>query len=156
MSLLLLLFPAAAANSMSLSLARRISSRSACENPPPPQLLESTRTLAPAVSAKAALACTTNSMALIAPSVVPDPPAFRNLAPMILAVQFTPATPMLLFPTAPMVPEQCVPWLLSSSGLQVLLMALKPCVPAAQLMVMLPMVTVKSAGADQMLAARSG
>src|SRR5713226_2434377 len=142
MSLLLLLFPAAAANSMSLSLARRISSRSACENPPPPQLLESTRTLAPAVSAKAALACTTNSTALIAPSVVPDPPAFRNLAPMILAVQFTPATPMLLFPTAPMVPEQCVPWLLSSSGSQVLV------VP--------PMVTVKSAGADQMLPARSG
>ena len=42
------LLPAAATNSMLLALALLISSRSACENPPPPQLFESTRTLAAA------------------------------------------------------------------------------------------------------------
>ena len=35
---------------------------------------------------------------------------------MMLAVQFTPATPAPLLPTAPMVPATCVPWSLSSLG----------------------------------------
>src|SRR5437879_11591318 len=61
-SLLEMELPAAATNSISLALARLISSSRAWENAPPPQLFESTRTLAPLVAAKAALACTANSM----------------------------------------------------------------------------------------------
>src|SRR5712691_9655246 len=112
---------------MSLALALLISSSSAWEKPPPPQLFESTRTLTPAI-----LALTAKSMALIASAVVPLPAEFRNFSPMMRVVQFTPTTPTPLFPTAPMVPETCEPWLLSSRGLHVLLMALKPWVPAAQ------------------------
>src|SRR2546422_7029455 len=72
-SLLEMELPAAATNSISLALARLISSSRAWENAPPPQLFESTRTLAPPVAAKAALVCTANSMALIALAVVPEP-----------------------------------------------------------------------------------
>ena len=36
---------------------------------------------------------------------------------MILTFQFTPTTPTPLLPTAPIVPETCVPWLWSSNGL---------------------------------------
>src|SRR5437899_9289628 len=81
-SLLEMELPAAATNSISLALARLISSSRAWENAPPPQLFESTRTLAPLVAAKAALACTANSMALIALAVVPEPVASRNLLPI--------------------------------------------------------------------------
>src|SRR5216684_5384416 len=109
-SLLEMELPAAATNSISLALARLISSNRAWENAPPPQLFESTRTLAPLVAAKAALACTTNSMALMASAVVPVPVASRNLLPMMLAVQFTPTTPVPLFPTAPIVPERWLPY----------------------------------------------
>src|SRR5262249_24097937 len=95
-------------------------------------------------------------MALIALAVVPVPVASRNLEPMMLAVQFTPTTPRALLPTAPTVPETCEPWLLSSAGLQVLVIALKPCEPAGQVMERPPMLTEKVAGADQAFALRSG
>ena len=52
----------------------------------------------------------------MAPAVEPEPPLFRNLMPTIFACQFTPTTPMLLFPTPAMVPEQCEPCPLSSNG----------------------------------------
>src|SRR5712691_5137777 len=94
-------------------------------------------------------------MALIAPAVVPLPLASRNFEPMMLAIQFTPTTPTALLPTAPIVPDVCEPWLLSSSGLHVLVIALNPCVPAAQAIARPPTVTVNAAGADQTLAARS-
>src|SRR5262245_15916952 len=97
-----------------------------------------------------------NSTALIASAIVPLPLASRNLMPITLAIQFTPTTPSPLFPTAPIVPETCVPWLWSSIGLQVIAMALKPCDPAGQVIGTPPIVTVYGAGADQTLAARSG
>src|SRR5437773_1983382 len=96
-----------------------------------------------------------NSIASIAPAVDPLPLASRNFAPMMLAIQFTPTTPDPLLPRAPIVPDTCDPWSLSSRGLHVLVMALKPCVPAAQLIVP-PMLTVNAVGADQTFAARSG
>src|SRR6267378_5066974 len=96
------------------------------------------------------------SMALMAPAVEPLPPESRNFAPMMLASQLTPTTPTPLLPTAPIVPDTCEPWLLSSSGLHVLLMALKPCVPAAHVIKSPPMFTMNAVGADQTLAARSG
>src|SRR6267378_549270 len=74
---------------------------------------------------------------------------------MMLAVQFTPTTPRVLLPAAPMVPDTCVPWPLSSRGSQVLVIALKPCVPAAQVIVRPAIVTVKDVGADQTFALRS-
>ena len=40
---------------------------------------------------------------------------------MIETCQLMPATPMPLLPTAPIVPETCVPWPLSSIGLESLL-----------------------------------
>ena len=67
-----------------------------------------------------------NSIALIALASVPLPAASRNLLPMTLATQFTPVTPTALLPRAPMVPDTCVPWLLSSMGSQVFRMALNP------------------------------
>ena len=78
----------------------------AWEKPPPPQLLLVRRT--PIMVAY--------SMASTASAVEPLPPAFRNFSPMIWTSQITPATPMPLFPTAPMVPEQWEPWPLSSMG----------------------------------------
>ena len=41
----------------------------------------------------------------------------------MLTAGSTPITPILLFPTAPIVPETCVPWLLSSSGSHAFVMA---------------------------------
>src|SRR5262245_18517511 len=102
------------------------------------------------------LAWIANSMHSMASAVFPLPDALRNLSPMMLVVQFTTTTPELLLPLAPIVPETWLPWLLSSSGLQVLLTALKPCDTAGQLIVWPPTVTVNAAGADQMFAARSG
>src|SRR5713101_9046927 len=96
-----------------------------------------------------------NSIALIAFEMLPLPPESRNLLAMMLAVQLTPTTPTPLLPLAPMVPDVCVPWLLSSIGSHVFKIALKPCVPAAQVIVVPPIVTVKFEGADQTLAARS-
>src|SRR6266481_614793 len=111
--LLLVPLPAAATNSMSLLLALLISFKSDCEkqlDPEQPQLFESTRTLAePVAPPNATLAWIVNSIALIAFAVVPEPVESKNLEPMILAVQFTPTTPRLLLPRAPMVPETCVP-----------------------------------------------
>src|SRR5262245_23851183 len=99
-----------------------IASSRACENPPPPQLLDRMRTLAPAPNVF--LAWIAKSMHSMASAVFPLPDAERNFSPMMLVVQFTPTTPELLSPLAPIVPEQWVPWLLSSSGVQVLLTAL--------------------------------
>ena len=42
-------------------------------------------------------------------SLQPDPPSLKPFTAIILVRQFTPTTPRLLFPTAAMVPEQCVP-----------------------------------------------
>src|SRR2546422_5971773 len=98
----------------------------------------------------------TNSIALIASTSVPVPSALKAFDAMMLAVQFTPTTPRLLLPTAPIVPETCVPWPLSSGGSHVFVIALKPCVPAAQVIVWPPLTTEKDVGADQTFAARSG
>src|SRR5436190_24355918 len=97
-----------------------------------------------------------NSIALIASATVPDPVALSDLDAMMLVVQFTPTTPRVLLPTAPIVPATCVPWPWSSKGSQVLVIALKPCVPAPHVIVWPPMLTLKGAGADQTFAARSG
>src|SRR5215831_567043 len=94
-------------------------------------------------------------MALTASAVEPLPLAFRNFAPMMLVVQFTPTTPTPLLPAAPIVPETCVPWLLSSIGSHVMVKALKPCVPAAHVIFTPPTVTEKLVGADHTFAARS-
>ena len=75
--------------------------------------------------------------------------------PMIRVVQFTPTTPSRLLPVAPMVPDTCVPWLWSSIGSQVRLIALKPCVPAAQVTGVPPTSTVNDEGAVHIFAARS-
>ena len=155
MSLSRELFPAAATNSMFASFAALTSSRSAWENPAPLQLFDRTRMSAPPDAANACLAPIANSMPLIASAIEPPPSALRNLMPMIRVVQFTPATPSWLLPTAPMVPATCVPWLWSSIGSQVRRMALKPWVPAAQVTGTPPTLTVNAAGAVQMLAARS-
>src|SRR5262245_10858282 len=72
------------------------------------------------------------SIALIASAVDPDPEESRNFNPMMRVVQFTPTTPAPLFPTAPMVPDVCVPWPWSSIGLHENVIALKPCDPAGQ------------------------
>ena len=55
-------------------------------------------------------------MHLMALLVLPLPLAVRNLRAMMRVFHATPATPTPLFPTAPMVPAQWVPWLLSSIG----------------------------------------
>src|SRR5438094_284794 len=103
----------------------------------------------------------TASIALIASDVVPRPLASRNFAAMMFAVQFTPATPLLLLPTAPIVPDTCVPWAWSSYGSHRLsgggfVIALKPCVPAGHGVVWPLIVTLNPpGGADHTLAARS-
>jgi len=56
-------------------------------------------------------------MAAIASDTYPFPDELRNLRGIIFAFQQTPVIPMLLFPTAAIVPAQCVPWPLSSIGL---------------------------------------
>jgi hypothetical protein len=68
---------------------------------------------------------------LIASLVKPLPAALRNFTPMMLATQLARRPP--LFPAAPIVlthafRDSCRP------GSQVLVMALKPCVPLAQVM----------------------
>jgi hypothetical protein len=73
----------------------------------------------------------------------------------MLAVQFTPVTPAVLFPAAAIVPATCVPWLLSSLGSHVFVIALKPRVPDPQRIATPPIVTVKAVGAFHTFAARS-
>src|SRR5262249_10283754 len=109
----------------------------------PAQGLLRTGALTPAI-----LAWTAKSIAVMASAVLPEPPASRNLRPIKVTVQLTPTTPAPLFPTAPIVPETWLPWLLSSRGSQVRVMTLKPWVPAAQ-----PPIPP---GLLQTLAARSG
>src|SRR6266850_1987243 len=133
---------------MLLAFALLISSSSACEKPPPLQLFDRILTLAPV----AAEAWITNSIALIESACVPTPLASRNFDAMTLAVQFTPVAPLPLLPVAPIVPDTWVPWPLSSYGSQVFRIASNPCVPAAQVMVWPPMVTLNDAGADQTFA----
>src|SRR5262249_23351371 len=145
------LLPADATKSMLFALALLISSSSPCEKPPMLQLADSTRTLAPV----AAPAWITNWIASMASATVPTPVASRNFAAIIVAVQLTPATPLPLFPTAPIVPATCVPWPLSSYGSHVRVMALKPCVPMSQWIGWPPIVTVNGIGADHTFAAGS-
>src|SRR3981081_689704 len=95
-------------------------------------------------------------MASMASPTEPEPDASRNFSAMIRVVQLTPVTPMLLFPTAPIVPDVCVPWPASSAGSHEDVIALKPCDPAGHVIGPLERVTVNVAGADHMLAARSG
>ena len=52
---------------------------------------------------------TAQLMALISSTVVPNPVSFKALIAMIFAFQQIPVTPMLLFPTAAMIPAQWVP-----------------------------------------------
>src|SRR3989442_11233661 len=91
----------------------------------------------------------TNSIALIELASVPVPSASRNFDAMRLAVQVTPVGPRLLLPTAPTVTETCDPWPWSSQGSQVLVIALKPCVPAAHVIVWPPLGTGNDSGPDQ-------
>src|SRR5262245_15592096 len=146
-----LLLPALATNNMLLVFALLISSSRACEKPPLLQLFDRILTFAPV----AAEAWMTNSSALIASAVVPVPLASRNFDAMIRVVQLTPTTPLPLLPRAPIVPDTCVPWPLSSHGSHVLVIALKPCVPAGQVMSWPLMVTLNAAGAVQMFPTRS-
>src|SRR6266516_4775751 len=95
-------------------------------------------------------------MAFTASLVKPDPDALMNFSPMMRVVQLTPVTPTPLFPTAPIVPDVCVPWPLSSAGLHENAIALNPCDPAGHVIGLPPTVTVNAAGADHMFAARSG
>src|SRR5438874_12997222 len=95
-------------------------------------------------------------MPLIASPTLPLPLASRNLIPIDCVTQLTPTTPSALLPDAPIVPDTWVPWLWSSMGSQVIVMALKPCVPAGHVIATPPMVTVKADGADHMLSVRSG
>src|SRR5436305_6096335 len=131
-----------------------ISSTSACENPPLLQLFDRIRTFAPV----AAAAWSTASIALIESPSVPVPLASRNFDAMMLAVQFTPTTPRPLPPSAPIVPDTCVPWPAaeSSHGSHDFRMMLNPCVPAGQVIACPPMVIVNWEGADQTFAASSG
>src|SRR5207302_654576 len=100
-SLLEMELPAAATNSISLALARLISSSRAWDNAPPPQLYESTRTLEPPVAAKAASACTAESMASVELAAVTEPKARRHLlalapveiAQAAVALMSAPGTP---------------------------------------------------------------
>src|SRR5262245_48531010 len=136
-------------------LALVIVSSSACEKPPLLQLLLRTRTLVFVACA----AWMTKSTALIESASVPLPIESRNFDAIILVVQFTPTTPRALLPSAPIVPATCVPWPLSShtsTTSHVLVIALKPCVPAGQVIVVPAMVTLNDAVAVQMFAARSG
>ena len=57
------------------------------------------------------------STADTASAVVPLPNQSRNLSGMIRTFQFTPATPVALLPSAPIVPATCVPCPWSSNGL---------------------------------------
>ena len=68
----------------------------------------------------------TYSMQSIASATLPLPVAARNLQAMIRTVQLTPTTPTPLLPVAPIVPATWVPWLLSSSGFELLLAVLMP------------------------------
>ena len=52
---------------------------------------------------------TAYSIAAIAPSTEPEPPAFRNLMATIFACQFKPTVPMPLLPRAAIVPDTWVP-----------------------------------------------
>src|ERR1051325_851499 len=94
-------------------------------------------------------------MPLIAFETKPVPVLYRNLIPISRVVQLTPVTPRPLLPAAPMVPDVCEPWPLSSYGSHVLAMALKPWVPAEHRMVRPPMTTENACGADQAFGARS-
>src|SRR5262249_30493415 len=125
MSLFKASLPAAATNMMSFALALLISSSSAWLKAPPPQELLRTRTLTPAI-----LAWTAKSIAVMASAVLPEPPASRNLRPIKVTVQLTPTTPAPLFPTAPIVPETWLPWLLSSRGAPVASEDIEPVGPA--------------------------
>src|SRR6185503_13533090 len=117
---------------MSEPLAALMAFWSAAEGALLAQLFDSTRRLAAFVAANAALTCTAKSNPATTSETVPDPEARNTLMAIIEAIQFTPATPIALFPLAPIVPAACVPWEWSSIGSQVRATALKPCVPAAQ------------------------
>ena len=109
MSLSKPLFPAPATNSMPAALVAMTSSSSACENSESPQLFDSTRISAAPVAANACFTAIANSSAAMASAIVPLPVSSMNLIPIMRAVQLTPATPIPLSPTAPMVPATCVP-----------------------------------------------
>jgi hypothetical protein len=73
-------------------------------------------------------------MQVISSDVTPLPSAARNLSAINWTVQATPETSMPLLPTAPIVPETCVPWPALSSSVGVPLeddegdtVALMPC-----------------------------
>ena len=97
--------PAATTKSMPAWPEARITSSSAWLKPPPPQLLLVTRTFTPV--ARIAVAYSRHS---IASDVQPLPSESRNLSAMIRTFQLTPATPIPLSPTAPIVPATWVPW----------------------------------------------
>ncbi len=62
----------------------------------------------------------------MAAASVPVPSASNILHAMMLTLQFTPTTPTLLWPTAPIVPATWVPWLWSSIGSELPLMGAIP------------------------------
>src|SRR5258708_24219161 len=99
------------------------------------------------------------SIASTALEVDPDPVESRNFSGMMRVVQFTPTTPRPLLPTAPIVPDVCVPWPWpgSSTGSHENAIASKPCEPLGHVIVRVdgavPHVTVNADGAVQMFAA---
>ena len=82
-----------------------MASWSACENPPPPQELFVATMFRP----WRVFRSVKYSSASIASAVVP-PLRPRNFAAISFTFQSTPATPLPLPPTAPIVPATCVPW----------------------------------------------
>ena len=147
-------FPAAATNNISAVFACPIAVSIACEFPPPPQLLFNTRMLASV--GNCAFNCTAKLIAKIAFDVLPLPSAARNFNGNTIPVQLIPVTPLPLFPAPAIVPATCVPCPLSSMGIHVFVIALKPRVPAAQVTVPVPNATVNSRGALHTFADKSG
>src|SRR5262245_23181117 len=109
-SVLTPLLPADATKRIPASPCWRISVPKVTDRPPPPQLLLVTITSAcPPGPPKNARVLRINSAHWTASAVEPLPDAPRNLQRMMLTFQFTPATPISLFPAAPIVPDVCEP-----------------------------------------------
>ena len=100
------LLPAAAQKTCPTAWVPWMASNSAWEKPPPPQLLFETRMPLVVQYETASTASDVN-----------PPWGPRKRSGTILQRQLTPATPTPLFPTAPTVPAQWLPWPSASSGL---------------------------------------
>ena len=126
MSLFSALLPAAHTKMMPALPAAWIASISAWEAPWLPKLALSALTLwAIAYSMQGSSA-----------EVDPEPVASMNLSSISCTVHATPVTPRLLLPTAPTIPDTCVPWPTSSVGGPLMFTALSPLVLSVSLIVL--------------------